>query len=306
MKGLILAAGKGSRLYPVTHHIPKPLLPIANRMGLEYAFDCLKDLGVTDICLVVGENEPLMREALGNGSEFGVSLTYAVQAEPKGLAHAVGCAKAQMAGENFVLYLGDEVYSEGFREHAATFKESGCANLNIVKAVEDPSRFGVATVVEGRIVKLVEKPLHPESNLVMAGLYFFRPQIWEVLPGLKPSARGEFEITDAIQALIDKGELVLAGELKGEWFDTGTLDSFLETNRFLTQSGRVLGEGCSVEGNLGESVVIGDAAIVECEAIEDAVVLPGSRVRVTGSIRHSILGGSLDVEGDVEGQVLYG
>ncbi len=305
MKGLILAAGKGTRLYPVTHHIPKPLLPIANRIGLEYAFDCLKDLNVTDIVLVVGENEPAMRQALGDGSKFGIRLEYVRQDIPKGLAHAVGCAREAIARDDFVLYLGDEVYSKGFRHDAERFSSSGCANLNIVKAVEDPSRFGVATVVEGRIVKLVEKPRQPESNLAMAGLYFFGPKIWEVLPDLQPSARGEYEITDAIQALIDRGETVLAGVYDGEWFDTGTLDSFLETNRFITGGDMLLGEGCSVSGSVSGSVVIGDGAIVECELIDDSVVLPGARVRCSGSIRHALIGGTIEVQGDIHNQVLF-
>lgn len=306
MKGLILAGGKGSRLYPVTHHIPKPLLPIANRLGLEYAFDCLKDMAVQDICLVVGENESSMKAALGDGRQFGVQLTYVRQPEPKGLAHAVGCAEDAIKGEDFVLYLGDEVYSRGFRAEAELFKASDCANLNIVQAVEDPSRFGVATVVDGRIVKLEEKPKNPTSNLVMAGLYFFGPEIWEVLPTLRPSARGEYEITDAIQELIHRGHLVLASEFDGEWFDTGTLESFLETNRFLIDGEGLFGEGSVLEGQVGENVVIGDGAIVEAEIIEDSVVLPGARVKVAGSIRHCLLGGEIWAENSLEGQILYG
>ena len=140
MKGLILAAGKGSRLYPVTYLIPKPLLPIANRMTLDYAFDKLREIGVTDIGVVVGENEEAMKAALGDGSHHGVSLTYIRQPEPKGLAHAVSFAKDFIAGDPFVLYLGDAMYSKGFVDLKKKFEESGCANLNLVKPVEDPSR----------------------------------------------------------------------------------------------------------------------------------------------------------------------
>ena len=218
MKGLILAAGKGSRLYPITHLIPKPLLPLANRMTLDYAFEKLRAIEVTDIGVVVGENEDAMRKALGDGSDHGVSLTYIRQPEPKGLAHAVSFAKDFIARDPFVLYLGDAMYGEGFENLKKRFEESGCANLNLVKAVPDPSRFGVANVDGERIVKLVEKPKNPESNLAMAGLYFFGPEIWDIFPTLKPSARGEFEITDAIQTLIDQGKQVLAGVYEGEWF----------------------------------------------------------------------------------------
>lgn len=220
MKGLILAAGKGSRLYPITHIVPKPLLPLANRITLDYAFEKLKEIGVTDIGIVVGENENAMREALGDGAHHGVSLTYIRQPEPKGLAHAVSFAKDFVNGDSFVLYLGDAMYSDGFKALKNRFVESGCANLNLVKPVDDPSRFGVANVDGERIVKLVEKPKNPESNLAMAGLYFFGPEIWDVFPNLKPSARGEYEITDAIQTLIDEGKTVLAGVYEGAWFDT--------------------------------------------------------------------------------------
>lgn len=305
MKGVILAAGKGSRLYPVTHRIPKPLLPLANRVTLEYAFDRLKEIGVEEICIVVGDNEAQMREALGDGSAYGVRLSYARQSEPKGLAHAVGFCKTFVAGDSFVLYLGDAMYSEGFHSFAERFRATGCANLNIVKPVDDPSRFGVANVDGERIVKLVEKPARPESNLAMAGLYFFGPQIWDVLPDLAPSARGEYEITDAIQTLVDRGETVLAGVYTGDWFDTGTLDSFLATSSYLVEGGAKIADGAEVTAELGPSVVVGEGARVAAGRLEDCVVLPGADVRVSGVLRHSVVGGALRADGDVEGLLSY-
>jgi glucose-1-phosphate thymidylyltransferase len=306
MKGVILAAGKGTRLYPVTRVIPKPLLPLANRTTLEYSFDRLKEMGVSDICIVVGENEAQMRKALGDGSNFGVNLTYVYQNEPKGLAHAIGFAKEFVAEDSFVLYLGDAMYGESFARYAKRFLDSGCANLNIVKAVDDPSRFGVANVDGERIIKLVEKPKEPQSNLAMAGMYFFGPQIWDVLPGLRPSARGEYEITDAIQILIDQGDLVLAGVYEGVWFDTGTLDSYLETTAFLVDNGSLVADTATVTGKVGSNVVVGDHAILECESIEDSVVLPGANVKVSGIIRHAILGGPVSSNGDIESTILHG
>jgi glucose-1-phosphate thymidylyltransferase len=304
MKGVILAAGKGSRLYPATHVTPKPLLPIANRPTLHYAFEKLIEMGVTKICIVVGENETVMKEALGDGSAHGVQLSYVRQTEPHGLAHAVGFAKDFVAGDSFVLYLGDAMYSEGFTAHAKKFLDSGAANLNIVKPVPDPSRFGVANVEGDRIVKLVEKPKEPESNLAMAGLYFFGPELWEILPDLKPSARGEYEITDAIQMLVDRGDTVLAGVYDGAWFDTGTLDSFLETSAFLINGESRL-EG-TVHGKVGADVVIGEGATVTCQSIEDSVVLPGAVVTVAGHIRHALLGGPVNSPGNVENVILHG
>lgn len=303
LKGVILAAGKGTRLYPITRHIAKPLLPIANRPTLHYAFDRLKELGITEICIVVGEMGPAMQAELGDGKQFGISLSYVTQTEPKGLAHAVGFAKDFVAGEAFVLYLGDAIYSEGFQSYARRFEESGCANLNIVKPVEDPTRFGVANVDGERIVKLVEKPKVPESNLAMAGLYFFGPELWSVLPDLEPSGRGEYEITDAIQMLIDRSHTVLAGVYEGTWFDTGTLDSFLETSDFLVENGQKI-DG-KVEGEIGSSVVVGEGATVKCRRIEDSVVFAGANVEVDGEIRHAMIAGDVSLRGDLVGDILH-
>lgn len=306
MKGVILAAGKGSRLFPVTHHIPKPLLPLANRMTLEYAFDQLKQMGVSEVCVVVGENAPIVKAALGDGREFGVSLSYVTQTEPKGLAHAVGFAQEFVGGDSFVLYLGDAIYDRSLAEFARQFAESGCDNLNLVKSVEDPRRFGVATLEGDRIVRLVEKPAEPESNFAMAGMYIFGPAIWDSLVGLPPSARGEYEITDAIQRLIDTGKDVRAGIYRGEWFDTGTLDSFLETSNFLTQGAVVAAQNAEFEATVGQHVVIGAGACVRAGMLEDCVVLPGATVTVTGAIRHAVLGGIITRSGDIENEVLWG
>lgn len=306
MKGVILAAGKGSRLYPVTHITPKPLLPLANRPTLHYAFDRLKEIGVTDICIVVGENEVVMKEALGDGSDLGVQLSYVRQTEPKGLAHAVGFAKEFVAGDTFVLYLGDAIYTHDFVDVAASFPSLGAANLSLVKEVEDPTAFGVANLDGDNIVKLVEKPKNPESNWAMAGLYFFGPQLWDVLPGLKPSWRGEFEITDAIQALIDAGHAVRAGKYEGTWFDTGTLDSFLDTSRYLTNNGLLFGDGSSANGHMGDHVVVGDGAHVAAELLEDCVILPGANVIAGGPIRHAIIGGNVTTPDGIENVILDG
>jgi glucose-1-phosphate thymidylyltransferase len=300
MKGVILAAGKGSRLYPVTRHIAKPLLPIANRPTMYYAFDRLKEMGVEDICVVVGENEEQMRLALGDGANQGIRLSYVRQTEPKGLAHAMAFAEDFVDGDSFCLYLGDAIYSDSLASYAARFHETGCANLNLVKWVSDPSRFGVANLDGEHIAKLVEKPTAPESNYAMAGLYFFGPQIWSVLGGLQPSARGEYEITDAIQALIDRGETVLAGIYEGHWFDTGTLESFLETTSFLIGKGKLIAPDAHVSAAVGHGVVIGEGAHVSCDVIEESVVLPGAKVRVKGRIRRCLLAGQITSEDDLQ------
>jgi glucose-1-phosphate thymidylyltransferase len=305
MKGVVLAAGKGTRLYPVTKAIAKPLLPLANRMTMEYAFDQFRDCGITEVCIVVGENEKDLRAALGDGSQFGMSLDYARQDEPLGLAHAVRQAQSFVGGDDFMLYLGDAIYGRSLKPYVAQFERSGAANLNLVKEVEDPRRFGVANVEGDRIVKLVEKPQNPESNLAMAGMYIFGPQIWSVLPDLEPSARGEYEITDAIQLLIDKGELVVAGIYEGEWFDTGTLPSFLESSRFLTKGAPTVHPTAKVDAQVGGSVVIGENAIVRCKKIENSVVLPNAIVKVDGDIIGCLIGGEVSAD-SLADEIRYG
>jgi len=306
MKGVILAAGMGSRLYPITRHIPKPLLPLANRPTIHYAFDQLKELGIREICIVAGQNESQMRAALGDGRPQGVELAYVRQTEPKGLAHALGFARDFCADDPFVLYLGDAIYGGDFVAQSRRFLDSGCANLNIVQEVEDPRRYGVAEVEGDRIVRLVEKPQNPKSNLAMAGTYFFRKAIWSVLPDLPPSARGEYEITDAIQCLVDRGETVLAAKYQGVWFDTGTLDSFLATSAFLLEGASELATGANVQGEVGNNVAVGPGASVECESIQDCVVLAGSEVQVEGAIRHCVLGGSVESPVAMSGELAYG
>ncbi len=306
MKGVILAAGKGTRLYPVTKVIPKPLLPIANRITLDYAFEQLKSCGISEICVVVGDNEPEMREALGDGSAFGLKLTFVKQVEPKGLAHAVGFAKEFVAGDDFVLYLGDAIYDQSLAPFVQQFKASGAANLNLVKEVEDPRRFGVANVAGGKIVKLVEKPENPESNLAMAGMYVFGPAIWDILPDLAPSGRGEFEITDAIQMLIDRGHTVVPGIYEGTWFDTGTLDSFLGTSRFLSKNGKVLAPDATCTAAMGEHVVLGAGAKVHATSIADSVILPGAQIEVAGSITGCLLGGKVFSTQSLSNTIRYG
>jgi len=306
MKGVILAAGKGTRLYPVTRVVPKPLLPLANRPTLAYAFEQLTAAGIEEVALVVGENESAMREALGDGAAYGVRLTYVRQPEPKGLAHAVSFAEEFVGGDDFVLYLGDAIYGQPMTPFVEQFRSSGAANLNLVKAVDDPRRFGVANVQDGRIVKLVEKPAEPESNLAMAGMYVFGPQIWEVLPDLAPSARGEYEITDAIQMLIDRGETVVPGIYEGEWFDTGTLPSFLATSRYLTEGQALIAPGANVSGEVIGHAVVGEGATVRCVSMSDSVILPGAQVDVDGIIEGCLIGGDVTATGDLRDTVRHG
>jgi glucose-1-phosphate thymidylyltransferase len=304
-KAVILAAGKGSRLFPVTKAIAKPILPLANRLTMEYAFDQLKECGLDKICIVVGENEAEMRSALGDGSRFGVNLSYAVQSEPLGLAHAVGCASNFAQGDPFALYLGDAIYTDSLKPFVDQFNDSDAAAMLLVREVEDPRRFGVANIFDDKIVRLVEKPENPESNWALAGFYVFGAEIWQAIPRVKPSFRGELEITDAVQLMVDEGLEVLPGRFEGEWFDTGTLPSFLETSRRLVGDRLLLGAGAVLKGESAGHVVIGDGAEVNCRSIFNSVVLPGANVNTTGDISGSLIGGSVN-QGEFKDQIVWG
>jgi glucose-1-phosphate thymidylyltransferase len=306
MKAVILAAGKGSRLFPVTKAIAKPLLPLANRMTMEYAFDQLKACGITEICVVVGENEQEMRSALGDGAQFGVSLSFALQDKPLGLAHAVGCAEEFCGGESFALYLGDAIYSGSLAPHVAAFESSDAASLLLVKEVEDPRRFGVANLADGKIVKLVEKPQNPESNWALAGFYVFGPEIWSGIHRVKPSARGELEITDAIQILIEDGLTVLPGKFTDDWYDSGTLESFLTVSRAVTKGENVIAPDAKIDAEIGSNVVVGAGARVSCDLLQNTVCLPGAVIAVDGPITGCLLGGEVTSDSGLEDQILWG
>lgn len=306
LKAVVLAAGKGTRLYPITKIIPKPLLPIANRITLEYAFDQLKALGIYEICLVVGESEEYIREVLGDGSQYEIQLTYVRQQGQFGLAHALKSAKDFVDNGPFVLYLGDAVYTGDFKKAAQKFIDSDIENLNVVQWVEDPKRFGVAEIKGDSILGLEEKPENPKSNYVMAGLYFFRSKIWDILESLPLSQRGEYEITDAIKTLIDQGYDVKAEIHEGAWFDTGTLNSFIDTNEHMIGDDILIHPSAQVKAKLGKCVVIGENAVVECDYIDKTVVLAGTKVNVKGTISNSLISGMINEQTSIEGQILSG
>lgn len=301
MKGLILAAGRGTRLRPLTHTRPKPVIRVAGRPILHYAVDNLLEAGIEEIGVVVSpETEKDIREALS-----GYRVRYVLQEEPQGLAHAVAVAQEFLGESPFVLYLGDNLFQKGIRRFLQAFQEGVSAVIALAR-VENPRQFGVAVLEGERIVRLLEKPKEPPSDLAVAGVYVFTPEVFPVIQNLKPSARGEYEITDAIQGLIDQGKRVVGVEVEGWWKDTGRPADLLDANRLLLEelpsrlegeveasqlTGRVVVErGARVVG----STVIGPAFIGEGAVVEGAYIGPftslGPGVRVVRSeVEYSIL-----------------
>ena len=257
MKGLILAGGTGSRLRPITHTGPKQLVPVANKPVIQYAIEDLRDANITDIGIVLGEKgRDDIQEFLGDGSEFDVNITYIIQGEPLGLAHAVGCAKEFVNNDDFVVYLGDNILKQGIEAFTESFRNGNYAAGIALQHVDTPEQFGIATVDEdGTVLELTEKPDNPESDLALIGIYVFSPRIFEAIDELEPSWRGELEITDGIQWLLDQGNAIDSHVVEGWWKDTGKPEDILEANRLALEESPgeqqgTIESGADVRGHL--------------------------------------------------------
>jgi glucose-1-phosphate thymidylyltransferase len=232
MKGLILSGGKGTRLYPITYTRAKQLVPVANKPVLFRVIEAIRDAGIDDIGIVVGDTANEIKEAVGTGGQWGVKITYIHQEAPLGLAHAVKVSKEFLGNDRFVMFLGDNVIQGGISGLIGEFRHSGFDSQIVLTPVENPSRYGVAELDADtrRIIRLVEKPRNPPSNLILVGIYMFNEHIWEAVDAIKPSWRGELEITDAIQYLVDQGYNVHPYIHRGWWIDTGEPGEMLEAN----------------------------------------------------------------------------
>lgn len=307
LKGLILSGGEGTRLRPITHTSAKQLVPVANKPVLFYGIEALVGAGVTEIGIIIAPvTGDEIREAVGDGSKFGAEITYIEQAEPAGLAHAVLTAEDFLDGSAFVMYLGDNLLRDGLTGLVESFRTESPEAIILLTPVDDPSSYGVAELEDEHVVRLVEKPEDPPSNMALVGVYLFSPSIMDAARSLEPSWRGELEITEAIQVLIDQGCRVRSEIVDGWWKDTGQLGDMLEANRLVLEEieSRVDGrlEDSKVEGRviieegavLKGSVVRGPAVIGAGAMIEEAYIGPytsiGENVKIRRSeVEHSIL-----------------
>jgi glucose-1-phosphate thymidylyltransferase len=332
LKGLILSGGKGTRLRPITFTSAKQLVPVANKPVLFYGIEAMADAGIRDIGIIIApETGDEIRAAAGDGSQFGVSITYIVQDEPAGLAHAVLTAEPFLGDAPFVMYLGDNLLQGGMEDLVQAFREHSPEALILLTPVPDPQNFGVAELgTEGNVVRLVEKPPEPATDLALVGVYMFTPQIHEAARSIKPSGRGELEITDAIQWLVDGGRRVEPHIVRGWWKDTGRLDDMLEANRLILDTidrridgelvdaqvdGRVIieagarlenatvrgpaviGPGAVIrDAYIGPYTAIGARCVIENAEIEHSILLEGSAVRgLDGRMESSLLGRDVQI-----------
>jgi glucose-1-phosphate thymidylyltransferase len=312
LKGLILSGGAGTRLRPITHTSAKQLVPVANKPVLFYGIEALVDAGVEEIGIIIApETGGEIREAAGDGSQFGAKITYIVQDKPAGLAHAVLTAEDFIGDSPFVMYLGDNLLRDGIRGLVSTFRADEPQALILLTPVDDPQSYGVAELDGERILRLIEKPKDPPSNLALVGVYLFTSAIFAAAKSLEPSWRGEYEITEAIQALIDDGQKVQSEIVRGWWKDTGQLADMLEANRLVLEEidtrldgeidnskveGRVIvEEGAKVVG----SVIRGPAVIGAGACIEDAYIGPYTSIGEGVHVRRSEVEHSIVLSGSV-------
>jgi glucose-1-phosphate thymidylyltransferase len=340
MKGVVLAGGKGSRLRPFTYSGAKQLVPIANTPVLHFPIHQLVEAGITEIALVVGDTEPQIRAAMGDGAAFGAHFTYVPQSAPLGIAHAVAICEPFIAGQPFVLYLGDNVLQGGIRAFVHDFLASTSDGAVVLKRVPDPCAFGVAEMDGERMVRMHEKPAVPPSDLAVIGVYAFTPAVFEVIAKQTPSARGELEIADAINGLIAGGRTVTASVTESYWIDTGKMEDMLAANRVvlaetthvIRPTARVRESSCSNDVRLGAesdlqrceivgpvvigararirdcqigpNVAIGDDCVLEGVSIRDSIVMEQSTLTHCAGIDASMIGRFTCVTGAPAGACL--
>ena len=273
MKGLILSGGAGTRLRPITHTSAKQLVPVANKPVLFYGLEAMRAAGIEEVGIVVGDTRAEIEAAVGDGSRFGLAVTYLPQEAPLGLAHAVLISEAFLGDSPFVMYLGDNLLKEGIAPFVREFEESRPDALILLQQVSDPKSYGIAELDGGRVVQLVEKPAEPRSDLALVGVYLFTPAVFESVRAISPSARGELEITDAIQHMIDRGLRVEPHVVSGWWKDTGKLEDMLEANRLILGTIERCLEGELVESTIEGQVQVGPGSLLERCTVRGPVVI---------------------------------
>jgi glucose-1-phosphate thymidylyltransferase len=286
MKGIILHGGHGTRLRPLTHTGPKQLLPIANKPMSQYALEDLKKAGITDIAIIIGDVYPeKVKEYYGTGEKFGVNITYVYQDKPKGISHAISLCKDFVNQDKFVVYLGDNVLRKDLVSYTEKFSSSNSDALILLCEVEDPSRFGVAQLDNSKIKKITEKPKDSPSNLAVIGIYFLTPKIFGIIDNLKPSSRGELEITDALQMLLSVG-IVDYDTVTGWWKDTGTPEDIIHANKLVldsigTENQFLIDDDSKIQDN----IVIGKNTEISSDSFITGPVIIGKNCKIGPAVR---------------------
>jgi len=319
LKGIILHGGHGTRLRPLTHTGPKQLLPIANKPMSQYCVESLNDAGITEIAIIIGGvGSDKVKEFYGDGGNFGVKFTYFQQDYPKGISHAINLCKEFIGNEKFVVFLGDNIIQKSIKEYVNEFKKSDSTASLLLCEVSNPSSFGIAELNDNEIVKIVEKPKKPKSNLAVTGIYFLTPLIFEIIKNLKPSWRNELEITDALDQMLEKNYKIIYHMITDYWKDTGTPDDVLHANKEILDKMKgdfrgqkigtpsvsidaTIGKGSIIKGDskISESVIIGENCI-----IDNAHIGPHSSIGDNSTVNLSKIENSIIMENcKIEGKI---
>ena len=327
MKGIILHGGHGTRLRPLTHTGPKQLLPIANKPMSQYCIESLKDAGIKDIAIIIGgPGSSKVQEYYGTGENFGVKFTYINQDYPHGIAHAISLCQQFVDDEKFIVFLGDNILERSILEYKEKFEKSDIDASILLCEVDNPSRFGIADVKDEMIIKIMEKPKDPPTNLAVTGIYFLTPIIFDIISRLKPSWRNELEITDALQMLLEEGNKITYYTVTDYWKDTGTSDDIIHANKFILDNSKsyfygkkednvtlngnvmvgensfikngakiigpvIIGKNCIIHSDtkIGPNASIGDDSIISKCDIEDSIIMSGCNIDGDFKIRDSII-----------------
>ena len=320
MKGIILHGGHGTRLRPLTHTGPKQLLKIANKPMSQYALEDLKNIGIKEIAIIIGDVYPeKVKEYYGDGSQFGVNITYVFQDEPKGIAHAIGLCKNFVGNDDFVVYLGDNILRQSLVEHLKKFQEFSNSAFILLAEVPDPTKFGVVKLDGEKILEIVEKPKVPPSNYAVIGVYFLNPSFFDIIDKLTPSWRNELEITEALQLFMKSGGKINYDFVTGWWKDTGTPEDIIDANKLILDilysenkskllnsevsieninHPVIIGKNCQIDDSvkLGPYVSIGDNVILKNCQIDNSIVMDDCLINSDIHISDSIIANNSIIE----------
>ena len=319
MKGVILHGGHGTRLRPLTHTGPKQLLPIANKPMSQYCVESLSDAGITEIAIIIGGiGSDKVKDFYGDGENFGVNFTYFQQEQPKGISHAINLCKEFIGNEKFVVFLGDNIIQKSIKEYVKEFTTSDVSASLLLCEVNNPSSFGIAELVNDNIVKIVEKPKEPKSNLAVTGIYFLTPLIFKIIANLKPSWRNELEITDALHQMLEKNYKITYHMITDYWKDTGTPEDVLHANKEILKKTKgsfqgekeensmidnksIIGKGSIIKGNskISNSVIIGENCLIDNACIGPYSSLGDNSTIISSKIENSIIMENCKIEGNI-------
>jgi len=342
MKGILLHGGHGTRLRPLTHTGPKQLLPIANKPMSQYCIESMKEAGVTDVAIIIGGvGSNKVSEFYGNGEKFGIKITYVKQDSPKGISHAIGLCRDFIGNEKFLVFLGDNIIQKSIHDFANDFINSNYDASILLCEVENPSRFGIADMKDGKITKIMEKPKEPPTNFAITGIYFLTPKIFEIIDNLKPSWRNELEITDALQILLSQNNNISYHIITDYWKDTGTPEDIINANKAILDkkkdyfngekddsvslTGKIfVGEGTRILGNskiegpviIGKNCLINNTSIGPNSSIDDnseiiesdvanSIVMSNCTINNTIKIRNSIISSKSKIQNNPKDEKIF-